>query len=277
MISAKAKEGYNKLTYVSPSAAEFNLGLDNNIISKDWTVDCNGIYDFYNEKYSCWNKSGHGPTNLVESIRHSCNVYYYELITKININDWSSMAKSFGFNNNSNIDLPSEKSGIIPDRKYMNKKYGKFGWAQGHLLNFVIGQGDVLSTPLQVLQMINLIATNGHTFEPHLKLNKKVNPVTLELKKTTWDIINKAMWEVVNKTGGTGWRAQQNNNKIWGKTGTSQNPHGEDHSWFSGYAKLDNDNLMSLTVIIENGGKGSGEGSIIAGKLFDYYMRNFSN
>ena len=244
--------------------------IDNNIVSKDWEVDCNGIYDFYNQQYSCWNEDGHGPTNLVESIKHSCNVYYYELISKINIDDWFLMAKSFGFNRMSNIDLPSEFSGIIPDRKYMNDKYGKHGWAQGHLLNFVIGQGDVLATPLQVLQMINLIATNGSTFEPHLRLNKEKIPVKLDLKKTTWDIVNKAMWDAVNSSGGTGWRANKSGNKIWGKTGTSQNPHGEDHSWFSGYTKIDN-NIMSLTVIVENGGKGSGQGSIIAGKLFEYY------
>ena len=246
--------------------------LDNNIISKDWTVDCKGTYDFYNETYSCWNKNGHGPTNLIESIRHSCNAFYFELITKINIDDWSYTAESFGFNSQSNIDLPAENKGLIPNRKYMNKRYGKHGWAQGHLLNFVIGQGDVLATPIQVLQMINLIATRGDTFEPHLKLNKDAIPLVLDLKQTTWDIINQAMWEVVNYSGGTGWRARSNdNNQIWGKTGTSQNPHGEDHPWFTGYTKLNDDKLMSLAVIIENGGKGSGEGSIIAGKLFDYY------
>ena len=248
-----------------------SYALDNNIISKDWTVDCKGIYDFYGETYSCWNKEGHGPTNLVESIRHSCNIYYFDLIKNINIDDWSSIVKLFGFNSKTNIDLPSEAKGLIPDREYMVKRYGRHGWAQGHLLNFVIGQGDVLATPIQVLQMVNLIATSGRTFEPHLKLGKELVPFSLSLKKGTWDIINKSMWQVVNYSGGTGWRAKRNNNKVWGKTGTSQNPHGEDHSWFAGYTKLESDELMSLAIIVENGGKGSGVGSIIAGKLFDYY------
>ena len=119
--------------------------------------------------------------------------------------------------------------------------------------------------------MVNLIATEGKTFTPHLKLNKNVEPVLLNFKKSTWALINKAMKEVVNHPNGTGRRAKIDNENIWGKTGTSQNPHGEDHSWFSGYTKLNNNNIMSLTVIIENGGKGSGEGSIIAGKLFNYY------
>ena len=79
------------------------------------------------------------------------------------------------------------------------------------------------------------------------------------------------MWEAVNYPGGTGWRAKLNNNKVWGKTGTSQNPHGEPHSWFAGYTKINNGKLMSIAIIVENGGKGSGEGSMIAGKLFDYY------
>ena len=254
-----------------------SYALDNNIISKEWTVDCKGAYDFYGETYHCWNKTGHGPTNLKESIRHSCNIYYFELIKNINIDDWSSIAKSFGFNNKTNIDLSSESSGVIPDRKYMNNRYGRFGWAQGHLLNFVIGQGDVTATPLQVIQMVNLIAMNGQTFEPHLRLNKQALPFRLNLKSTTWDIINESMWQAVNYKGGTGWRAKINNNKVWGKTGTSQNPHGEPHSWFAGYTKLNNGDMMSLSIIVENGGKGSGEGSIIAGKLFDYYREIKSN
>ena len=248
-----------------------SYALDNNIVSENWTVDCKGSYDFYGQTYHCWNRDGHGPTNLLESIKHSCNVYYFELIKNINIDDWSSIAKSFGFNNQTNIDLSSEKSGLIPSREYMNDRYGKFGWAQGHLLNFVIGQGDVTATPIQVLQMINLISTKGNTFEPHLKLNKQAKPFTLNLKAATWDAINESMWQVVNYTGGTGWRAKINNNKVWGKTGTSQNPHGEPHSWFAGYTTIESGDMMSIAVIIENGGKGSGEGSIIAGKLFDYY------
>ena len=135
----------------------------------------------------------------------------------------------------------------------------------------MIGQGDVLATPLQVLQMINLIATSGKTFEPHLNLDKELIPFQLKLKQNTWDIINTSMWQAVNYSGGTGWRAKINNNKVWGKTGTSQNPHGEPHSWFAGYTKINNGELMSIAIIVENGGKGSGEGSMIAGKLFDYY------
>ena len=84
------------------------------------------------------------------------------------------------------------------------------------------------------------------------------------------------MWQAVNYSGGTGWRSKLNNNKVWGKTGTSQNPHGEPHSWFAGYTKVE-DKLMSVSVIIENGGKGSGVSSTIAGKLFDYYREIILN
>jgi len=249
--------------------------LDNNIVNKNYKVDCKGTYSFYDETYSCWNTSGHGPMNLTESIRHSCNIYYFDLIKDIRIDDWANIIKAFGFGKKTNIDLPAEVSARIPDRKYMNNRYGKSGqnggWSQGYLMNFVIGQGDVTATPLQVIQMTNLFATNGNTFEPHLKLGKDKSPVNVELKEETWSVINKAMWEVVNHSSGTGWRAKNKNFNVWGKTGTSQNPHGEDHSWFTGYARLESNDLVSAVVIIEQGGKGSGKSTMIAGKLFDYY------
>ena len=258
---------------LKPIAAAY--ALDNNIVNKNYKVDCKGKYDFYGESYSCWNTEGHGPMNLVESIKHSCNIYYFDLIKDIPIDDWSEIVKSFGFGKKTNIDLPSEVPAKIPDREYMNKKYGKSGknggWSQGYLMNFVIGQGDVTSTPLQVIQMTNLFATNGKTFEPRLKLDKISNPVEVDIQLKTWEIINQAMWEVVNKNGGTGWTAKNKNFDVWGKTGTAQNSHGEDHSWFTGYARLENNDLVSVVVMIEQGGKGSDKGAEIAGKLLNYY------
>ena len=97
----------------------------------------------------------------------------------------------------------------------------------------------------EFLQLATLKMDKGKTFEPHLNLDKELIPFELKLKQNTWDIINTSMWQAVNYSEGTGWRAKINNNKVWGKTGTSQNPHGEPHSWFAGYTKINNGELES--------------------------------
>ena len=114
------------------------------------------------------------------------------------------MAYGFGYGNKSGIDLYGEKAGNIPDTDYMNKKYGKFGWATGNLLSFVIGQGDILVTPIQVVQMMNLIASRGSTYAPSLNVNLPSNEFNLSLKSSTWDLLQNALWDVVNHKNGTG-------------------------------------------------------------------------
>ena len=184
------------------------------------------------------------------------------------------MANNFGYGSVSGIDLYGEQEGNIPSIEYMNKKYGKFGWATGNLLTFVIGQGDVLVTPIQVIQMMNLIASRGNTYDPKLHLNKVTNKYKLSLTSSTWDFLQKALWNVVNHKNGTGKLAKIEGIDIHGKTGTAQNPHGEDHSWFSGYITIDNKPIFSLAVLVEHGGKGSIEGAIISKNIFQFVLQN---
>ena len=121
-----------------------------------------------------------------------------------------------------NVDLPGEFKGNIPDRNYMNRKYppkkGIGQWsAPGSLSNNIIGQGEIQVTPIQIIQMTNLFATHGSTFEPHLKLNKKVKKVSISLKESTWKIINQGMFEAINHPDGTGKIAKNDNFKVAAK------------------------------------------------------------
>ena len=184
------------------------------------------------------------------------------------------MAENFGYGAVSGINLYGEKEGNIPGTEYMNEKYGRFGWATGNLLTFVIGQGDILVTPIQVVQMMNLIASKGNTHVPSLHVDNSSHAFNLALKSSTWDFLQNAIWNVVNHKDGTGKLASIEDVDIYGKTGTAQNPHGEDHSWFTGYMKINNDPVISLSVLVEHGGKGSVEGAIISRKIFEFVLQN---
>ena len=248
--------------------------LEQEKINEKWIVHCSGSYTLGDRTFHCWNTTGHGNVNMQQAIIYSCNIYFYQLIQKLSINDWKKMAENFGFGAISGIDLYGEKAGNIPGTKYMNKKYGKYGWATGNLLSFVIGQGDVLVTPIQVVQMMNVIASRGNTHAPILNLNNSSNEFNLDLKSTTWNFLQEAIWNVVNHEDGTGKLSRIEGVDIFGKTGTAQNPHGNDHSWFAGYLVSDNSPIISLSVLVENGGKGSIEGAIISRKIFEFVMQN---
>ena len=207
-------------------------------------------------------------------IRDRCNIYFYHLIQKIKLGVWVDYAKQFRFGLETGVDLFGEKKGNLPDRSYLNKKYGKYGWAAGNLLTFIIGQGDVLVTPIQVVNLMNIIATRGSIIEPHFRKDIDSKTINISLKSSTWDYLQKITWEVVNNIDGTGKAAMVNGCKIHGKTGTAQNPHGEDHSWFTGYMSKNQNSVISLVVLVENGGKGSVQAAQISKKIFKFYKDN---
>ncbi len=247
--------------------------------------DCDGQYQLGSTGYQkkCWNPLGHGEINLKDAIRFSCNVYFYKAVENISFEKLSLIAQNFNYGEVVGIDLPSEKNGLIPDRKYMKKKYefvdenGVFQkyWATGGTkANMGIGQGEVLTTPVQVVNMINIIANKGYYLSPHLSIKNKPPKKFLNLKSSTFHFLEDAMWKVVNSNGGTGKNAWIKNATIRGKTGTAQNPHGDDHSWFAGYITTNQSNKMSIVVMIENGGRGSGVSSEIARKIFTEFNLN---
>jgi len=247
--------------------------LDNNIIEENWSVLCNGAYSYGDRTFHCWNIAGHGHVDITQSIKYSCNIFYYKLIQIIGFENWAQIVSQFGFGKKTGIDIPGEKRGIVPTRKYMNDKYTSRGWGKGSLLNFVIGQGDMLATPQQVIQIMNLISTAGNSYEPHVKKGIDSKPLNISLKKSTWKFLKDATLAVVNDNDGTGKNANSIFGKVAGKTSTVQNPHGEDHSWFSGYITLPNNKIMSLAVIVENGGKGSETGASTARELFNEFAK----
>lgn len=243
-----------------------------------WTIECSGIYQYGDRSFGCWKPEGHGTVNLSKGLVESCNIYFYHLIQRMELDVWYKYGRMFGFDEKTGIDLPEEYSGIIPDRKYMDNKYGKHRWTRGFLLNVAIGQGDILVTPLQMVRFISMIASRGKYIQPWLvepyqlseeeKRDKRVN-----LKKSTWDKIHKMTFDVVNAFNGTAYSSRISDKKIkfYGKTGTAENPHGKPHAWFVGFAVYRSE-IVSISVIIENGGHGGVFAAPIASKLIQYWF-----
>ena len=252
------------------------LAKEESIVDKNWTVNCNGVYHLGDRDFHCWNNAGHGIVNMDKAIFQSCNIYFYHLIQKLSFNNWKAMAENFGFGATTGIDLLGEKGGLVPGKKYMNKKYGRYGWATGNLLTFIIGQGDILVTPIQVAQMMSIIATRGNTKTPHLLVDSPSEDIIVSLESTTWDFLQQATWNVVNHEDGTGKAAKVLGGEVHGKTGTAQNPHGENHSWFAGYLVKDGVPILSLAILVEHGGKGSVEAALMSHKIFKYAQKNIT-
>ena len=256
----------------------FNL-IENGLLDPEDNLMCDGSYtpSGSSRAFKCWKEDGHGLVNLNKAIAQSCNVYFYETVQLTNLKDWTETAKIFGFNEETEIDLPNELIGQIPDKEFFIKTYGRWGWSErGMLLNLTLGQGDILVTPLQTLRYINHIASKGKkTAKLKLNLNKEVDFYhDVELSNQTWDRVFNGLFDVVNSDGGSGWRARQNSDiKLFGKTSTAENPHGDPHAWFNGFFELNNQKF-SIVVLVENGGGGGAVASPIAGKIVSFITKN---
>ena len=139
---------------------------------------CTGIYSppGSTSEFRCWNENGHGLVDMNKAIAQSCNIYFYETVQLVTLKDWTDTAKKFGFNTLTEIDLPNEKDGLIPDKEFYINNYGRWGWSErGVLLNLTLGQGDILITPVQALRFINHIASRGNTAKLRLNMSKEVS------------------------------------------------------------------------------------------------------
>ncbi len=260
-------------------------GLEKGIIDPTTEFECNGVYTMGGREFRC--SHVHGMENLDEAIAHSCNIYFYNLILELGIDDWSSYAKEMTMGELTGVDLPGELAGINPDRSFLDKQYGRRKWWQGTWLNMVIGQGDVLMTPMQAVRYTAILASRGKIVQPHFlaryhKQGEKEDfipeyPVsyTRGISASTWREIEKGMYNAVQSSWGTATTAHVPGLNIYGKTGSAQNPHGEAHAWFIGYSKL-KDFPYAVAVFIEHGYSGAGAAAPLAGQLLKayYYMRD---
>jgi penicillin-binding protein 2 len=201
---------------------------------------------------------------------------------KLGVDKLSEYYGRCGFGALSNIDLPSESKGLNPNSEYYNERYGVKKWTQGLVLNNSIGQGELLVTPLQLASFFGALVNDGKENQLHL-LKKIVFPdgseekYTPRIKRTlpfspnTMRILLEGLRLVVEGEHGTAKSLKNDLYSIGGKTGTAQNPHGENHSWFVGAAPLENPEIV-VVAIVENGGHGSEVAAPIVGQVIKSYM-----
>ncbi|MFP4458418.1 MAG: penicillin-binding protein 2 [Candidatus Zixiibacteriota bacterium] len=259
------------------------IGLDKGYITAETKMPepCRGWFYYGDRYYNCWLHTGHGNVDLMDAIAQSCDVYFYQLGLQVGIDDWSYYTKLSGFGSELNIDLPSEAKGFVPDREFFTERYGRYGWGYGVILNLIIGQGETLVTPLQLLSFIGAISQGGAIYRPRVakmidpSLGRAQNIKKHSLGKLpfTENAISTAVdacIRTVNDPMGTGAGAYMEDVVVAGKTGTAQNPHGASHALFTSFAPAD-DPKIALLILVEHGGGGSNY-AFIHRMFYDYYF-----
>ncbi len=230
-------------------------GLEEKKISPGTTYDCKGAFFLGNTRFRCWRH--HGPQDIFDALAQSCNIYFYELgmiIGPETISDWS---ESLGLGAKTNIDIPFERQGIIPNPRWKRQQLNQ-SWYGGDTVNLSIGQGYIQITPLAITMAINSIANGGYLVEPVLL--KKIEDQqaipaakkNLNLSPKNIEIIKQGMRQAITDRSGTARRLNRLSLEVAGKTGTAQTA-GKSHAWFAGFFPTPK-NRYTVSVFLENGG-----------------------
>lgn len=252
-------------------------GLETGTVSSAWRVDCPGAFRVGNKVFK--DLHVHGSVDMAEAIQKSCNVYFYTLMMKVGLDHWARYGAEFGFGRPTGIDIGEENPGLLPTTEFMNKRYGETGWTRGFLPSLGIGQGELGVSPIQMAGYAMALANGGKLHQPHAvfavrnKVTRSLDTVgyrtrTISLSQATWRVVREGMRRVVQEPGGTASLARVKGIEAAGKTGTSQNPHGKDHSWFVGFAPFENPTI-AVAVLVENVGYGGSFAAPIAGLCFE--------
>jgi penicillin-binding protein 2 len=261
------------------------IGLQDHLVDSNRTLPCNkGLINCHN----------HPPAQGMRgAIQHSCNPYFYMLYNYMlqrgissnpyadaahGFDIWHNYVSSFNLGKKLGIDLPNEKSGRIPSHAFYDKVYGKNRWAFRTIFSLGIGQGEILVVPLQMANLAATIANRGYFYKPHIikKIGNRNAVDTMYTKKhytkiapENYTTVANGMFDVVNF--GTAYRSRLTGIEYCGKTGTAQNPHGEDHSVFMAFAPRYNPKI-AIAVYVENAGFGDKWAAPIASLMIEKYL-----
>ncbi|MDR2579988.1 MAG: penicillin-binding protein 2 [Fibromonadaceae bacterium] len=263
-------------------------GLENNVFTEHsrYKTPCLGGFRFGNRYARCWHAGGHGTLNILDALKVSCNVFFYQAGLDIGNRRIGEMARKFGYGAALGVDIPGERFGTVIDSASYEKWFERRGWkwSRGEILNISVGQGAITVTPLQQTAMVGALATGNGLYKPHFlkrvtspdgKVLKEYKPEKISdgaLSESTRKAVLKGLDLAVNAPGGTARRAIVPGIRVGGKTGSAENPHGDKtHAWFVAVAPLE-EPVIAVGVVLENAGGGGAMAAPIAQKILNAYF-----
>ncbi len=284
---------FNRATMAQyPPGSTFKLvnaliAMQDNVLRTSTEYGCNGLASY---PIPCSHEH-EAPLDLLHAIEQSCNPYFWEVFKTIlekpvytNIQEgydhWKEMVEQFGVGNLLETDLVEQSDGNLPPHNYFDKYYGKSGWRAITVRSLSIGQGEIELTPLQLANVVSIIANRGYYYPPHLvkeirngegKLDRFREKKTVSIDKDLFEVVVNGMELVYEGEHGSARWYKADTLAICGKTGTAQNPHGENHSVFIAFAPKD-DPEIAISVVVENSGYGSTWAAPIATLMIEKYL-----
>lgn len=263
--------------------------LEAGVVNPKDTYHCPGHFDYHGIRFHCWNwkQGGHGSVHMTHAISKSCDVYFYNLALQLKADQIADMAKRLGLGNVTGIEIPGEKRGLVPTPAW-KLEARKQKWTSGETINISIGQGYLMTTPLQLGKMISILGNGGKVIKPHLIKQDQIEECEqLPFDPKHLDIIKQGLFDGVNEPWGTGFKGKLKF-KDWhmcGKTGSTQvaritaqqraegthndRPwHLKEHALFTGYAPFDKPKY-SIVVLVEHGGGGGKIAAPIAKEVME--------
>lgn len=252
------------------------VGADLELIDQETRgleVVCRGGLQYGRRFFKCWEAGGHGKVDYTKAIELSCDTFFYQLGIKIGLERLCQYGKESTLFDKTGIDLPNEEAGLFPDESWYNRNYGRGNWGPGNVLNLAIGQGEVTMSPLQLAVLYSSICNGGQHYRPHLLTG---GPETFRLPDTMFStehlrMLLPPLTAVVNSDRGTarGSRLWGHEQKLAGKTGTAQNPHGDDHGLFVGLFPASAPEIV-VTIVVEHGLHGSATARLVKDLVLRY-------
>jgi penicillin-binding protein 2 len=289
LFNRSIKGGYETGSTIKPYMAL--AGLYYKIIGLNYSMFSKGYFQLPKQKrkYHDWKKGGHGKVNIVDSLTQSVNSFYYDLAVKLGIDRIHDFLYLFKFGELSHIELLGEIKGLLPSRAWKKATKGTI-WYPGETVITGIGQGFLVTTPIQLATSLSMLANRGYYVQPHLVQSKTIKPIKLpiDITKEQWDIVHQGMIGVIHGKKGTARKIASKDYLTAGKSGTSQvygkkeedvyvrkneiPKHLRNHALFIAFAPAD-DPKIAVVVVAEHGSSGSKNAAPIAGAVIKKYLK----